>query len=207
MILNAHFGKRWYNADTAEEISALISRLIVTLKHEHPVGIVTHPGDDALLCFAEERFDHYLRTAKDAKGHLLVAVNMETGYGALMWYQSGDSQVWVSDNPEPPNVDPRVVSDPGYPLFHDPASTLPVKQFREAVEEFCYSGTGDRPACIRWVRSDVCGRREDRENSWDQLWRLPPMSRPDCGRNWPRQSAPGERNRAAPSASSPSGPG
>ena len=161
MILNAYFDDKWHNAETNEEISVLISRLMATLKHEHQVGIVVHPGDDALLCFADERFHHDRRTAKDAKGRLLVAVNKETGYGALMWYQSGDRQVWVSDNPQPPNVDPRVVSDPGYPLFHDPASTLPLKQFRDALEEFCYSGTGERPKGLRWVRSDICGRRED----------------------------------------------
>jgi hypothetical protein len=40
---------------------------------------------------------------------------------------------------------------------------LPIKQFREVLEEFCYSGTGERPTRIQWVRSDICGRREDRE--------------------------------------------
>jgi hypothetical protein len=162
MILNAYFDDQWHNAGTAKQISSLITELIAALGHEHAAGNAIHPGDDAVLCFAVKRFEHRLRITKDAKGHLQVAVNKKTGYGALMWCWA-DSQVWVSDNPQPPDFDPRVVSDPGYPLFHDPASTLPIKQFREALEEFCYSGTGERPTSVRWVRSDICGRREDRE--------------------------------------------
>lgn len=161
MILNAHFGNRWHNAETAEEVAGLISELIPTLEYYHPVGAFTHPGDDALLCFADERFTHSVRETYGRKGHLVVAVNKETGYGALMWYWSAKDPVWVTDNPQPPDFDPRVVSDSGYPLFHSPSSTLPVKQFQEALEEFCYSGTGDRPASVDWVRGDPCGRRMD----------------------------------------------
>lgn len=168
MILNAYFRDQWHNAESTKEISSLIDELIAGLTHEHAVSNnVVHHGTDAVLCFAGERFEHRLRMAKGAIGHLQVAVNKATGYGALMWCWS-DSQVWVSDNPEPPDFDTRVISDPGYPLFHDPASTLPIKQFQEALEEFCYSGTGERPTSICWVRSDICGRREDREYPIDQ---------------------------------------
>lgn len=162
MILNSYFDHQWHNAEAAEEVASLISELIATLKHERASKFV-EPGTDALLCFAHERFQHKLRLTKGVKGHLQVGVNTATGYGALMWYWGGDDPVWVSDNPQPPDFDPRVVSDPGYPLFHDPASTLPMKQFLEVLEEFCYSGTGERPKSAQWVRSDICGRREDRE--------------------------------------------
>jgi hypothetical protein len=114
-----------------------------------------------MLCFAGERFGYKLRQTKGAKGHLIVALNKETGYGAFMWYWSSVDPVWVSDNPQPPDFDPRVVSDSGYPLFHAASSTLPVGRFREVLEEFCYTGTGRRPAGIGWVRSDTCGRRID----------------------------------------------
>jgi Immunity protein Imm1 len=162
VILNAYFDHRWHNAEAGGEVDSLISELIATLKHERPSRFVA-PGTDALLCLARERFHHKLALTKDVKGHLQVAVNKATGYGALMWYWGGSDPVWVSDNLQPPDFDPRVVSDPGYPLFHDPASTLPIEQFREALEEFCYSGTGERPTAVQWVRSDICGRREDRE--------------------------------------------
>lgn len=159
MILNAHFDNQWHNAETSEQVANLISELIASLKHERPSRFID-PGTDALLCFASERFHHKYRLTKGVRGHLQVSVNTATGYGALMWYWGGDDPVWVSDNPEPPGFDPRVVSDSGYPLFHDPSSTLPIKQFREALEEFCYAGTGERPKSVRWVPSDICGRRE-----------------------------------------------
>jgi hypothetical protein len=73
----------------------------------------------------------------------------------------------VSDNPRPPDFDPRVVADPGYPLFHDPSSTLPLDQVRAALEEFCYSGVGDRPVSVQWIKGDINGRREDREYDED----------------------------------------
>ncbi|MFC8075679.1 Imm1 family immunity protein [Streptomyces sp. NPDC057307] len=102
---------------------------------------------------------------------LCVAVNGSTGYGALVWGVTEDSSreggafdsVWVSDNPGPPDSDPRVVADPGVPSFHGPASALPVAQVRAAVEEFRRAGTGDRPEGVRWVPGQVNGQRLDRE--------------------------------------------
>jgi len=164
MFLNAYVDDQWHNAETAQEVTSLLSEVIAALKHEsdHPLGAV-NPGTIAVLCFADERFSHKDWGTNGAKGNLVIAVNKETGYGALMWdWGPGDDQVWVSDNPEPPDFDPRVVADPGYPLFHDPASTLPIQKFREVLEEFCFAGTGERPTGVRWVRSDPCGRREDR---------------------------------------------
>lgn len=75
----------------------------------------------------------------------------------------------MSDNPEPPGFDPQVVSDPGYPLFHDPASTLPIAQVRQAVEEYSRIGTGDRPECINWVSGGASGQRDDREPMIDTV--------------------------------------
>jgi len=160
MILNAHFDNRWHNAESAEEVGRLISDLAPLPEHERPSGFV-YGGTDALLCFAGERFHHGLGTTPGANGRLLVAVNEAASYGAFMWYWGGGDPVWVSGNPRPPDFDPRVVSDPGGVLFHDPRSTLPISQFREVLEEFCYSGTGKRPASVRWTHSDPCGRRMD----------------------------------------------
>jgi hypothetical protein len=70
---------------------------------------------------------------------------------------------WISDNPNPPVFDPRVVSDTGVPRFHDPRSTLPVEEVRAAVEEFCRSG-GERPKCVHWVRGEMNGIRLDDDN-------------------------------------------
>lgn len=156
MVLNAYFGRnwrsrQWHSAGTAEEASSLITELIAALP----------PDNDAAFCFADERFVHKLRDMKGANGCLQVAVNKETGYGALMWSWGGNDPMWVSDNPQPPDFDPEVVADPGGICLHETGSTLPIGKFREVLEEFCYSGTGKRPTSVRWVHSDICGRRMD----------------------------------------------
>lgn len=74
-----------------------------------------------------------------------------------------DDYVWVSDNPAPPDFDPRVVSDPCVPYFYHPRSTLPAAQIRAAVEEFCRTGTGERPERVHWVRGEANGNRLDEE--------------------------------------------
>ncbi|QKW23949.1 hypothetical protein HUT16_37050 [Kitasatospora sp. NA04385] len=102
---------------------------------------------------------------------LVVAVNRSTGYGGLAWFVTGRNpkkggvydHVWVSDNPEPPDSDPRVVSESYYPHYHDRASTFPLDRIRAAVEEFCRADNGDRPESITWITGNANGMRSDRE--------------------------------------------
>jgi len=123
---------------------------------DSPEGILAS-GDIAIICFADECL--YEGGAPSVnESHLQASLNKTTGYGAFIWYPP-DGQVWISDNPRPPALDPRVIADPGYPLFHDPASALPLSQFQKVLEEFCYSGTGTRPERADWVPGDMCGRR------------------------------------------------
>ncbi|WP_158578520.1 Imm1 family immunity protein [Spongiactinospora rosea] len=125
------------------------------------------PGDDAWFYLADRR----ITDAEPAvASNLHVALNRRYGYGALIWFvdeqfpKAGGvyDSVWVSDNPEPVDFDPRIVSDPGYPLFHDPASAIPASQVQEAVEGFCRAYSGDRPQCVGWVAGHVNGQRLDR---------------------------------------------
>jgi hypothetical protein len=169
VILNAVIhGKYWY-AESWPEKEVLIDEVMENLKPEEP-GPWISAGEDACFMFAEGRHnsntfdwwpDNYLR----------VAVNCRSGYGGLIWYVTGDrargagddmhQYVWVSNNPNPPDFDPRVVADPGYPKFHDPRSTLPVEQIRAALIEFCRKGTGGRPECVQWVTGEMNGDRHD----------------------------------------------
>ncbi|MGA4863687.1 Imm1 family immunity protein [Streptomyces lavendulocolor] len=154
------------------------------LRGEEEVDGSYFPGEDAWFCIAEQR----TTDARPVPGsNLRVAVNQHHGYGALVWFTddafpaSGGvyDSVWVSDNPEPPHFDPRVVSDPGYPIFYDPSSALPVTQIRAAVDEFCNARSGARPECLNWVAGRVNGERldrpsvvefvEDPEIDWDSL--------------------------------------
>ncbi|MEV6995620.1 Imm1 family immunity protein [Streptomyces sp. NPDC093228] len=167
MILSVVYNGGWRYAEAWDEMSQVIQEVMCGLHSEVEEGRSYSPGDDAWFSFAGERHSDENRVADN---HLRLAVNHRTGYGSLVWFVNDKSPkkggiydpVWVSDNPEPPDFDPRVVSDPGYPLFHDPASTLPITQVRAAVEEFCRKGTGERPECINWVPGEMNGQRYDR---------------------------------------------
>ncbi|MFB6826254.1 Imm1 family immunity protein [Streptomyces virginiae] len=110
---------------------------------------------------AAQRFDSYLH----------VAVNNQTGYGALKWMLPPNSAVsvdtniaeyvWISNNPTPPDDDPYVISDPDLGRCHDRLSTLPISVIRDVVEDFCRAGNGKRPSRIDWTPGDLSGKRHD----------------------------------------------
>ncbi|MFE7927531.1 Imm1 family immunity protein [Streptomyces sp. NPDC057456] len=165
MILNVDIhGKREY-AETEKDVSVLITEVIENLSFEQVDSPWVDPGEDAWFMWADRR----LTERERPDNHLRVAVNSSTGYGALVWFFNGEraervnnsisNNIWVSNNPTPPSFDPRVVSDPGYPLFHDPLSTIPVSEVRRALQEFCDAKTGDRPACIEWAKGEMNGTR------------------------------------------------
>lgn len=165
MILNVRIGATYYYAETWPEMAELVAMVVQSQRISIPgVGV----GDPVAFSFAEQR-----RTAETRgswpDNYLLVGVNSSTGYGGLVWYVSpkraevsGDEKsrwCWVSDNPTPPDFDPKVLSDPGCPCCYDRRSTLPIGRVREALEEFCRTGTGDRPECIDWVHGEISGER------------------------------------------------
>ncbi|MEU1861163.1 Imm1 family immunity protein [Streptomyces gardneri] len=167
VILNAVIHRKWHYAETWPEMEILISEALENLESEGHVPYWS-PGEDAWFMFSDRR--HTDSDGPEAPNNFLrIAVNSTTGFGALIWFATdghkmSDSirdQVWVSNNPNPPNFDPRVVSDPGEPRFHDRRSALPVTRIRAAVEEFCRRGTGQRPMCIEWTPGDLAGRRGD----------------------------------------------
>ncbi|GHD63820.1 hypothetical protein GCM10010317_061190 [Streptomyces mirabilis] len=167
LILNVRIGAAYHYAEAWSEMSELIMRVTRKQRVSLP-GIGT--GDGVVLMFAAGR--HTAQTRDWWPDNFLhVGVNSSTGYGGLVWYvspkraeESGDEKsqsCWVSDNPAPPDFDPRVLSDPGCPLCYDPRSTLPVARVRAALREFCRMGTGDRPECVQWVRGEINGERLD----------------------------------------------
>ena len=66
---------------------------------------------------------------------------------------------WTSARSAGDIDDPRVVADPGEDAFHDRRNALPIAKVREAIEEFCRVGTGDRPESIGWVPGGLDGVR------------------------------------------------
>jgi hypothetical protein len=168
VILNAIIHGSYYYADSWPEKIELIREVMQNLRSERCDTPWIDAGETAWFMFADRRHSESTRDWWP-DNTLLVAVNSVTGYGGLVWSANQDrvekdeisKYVWVSDNPSPPDFDPRVVSDPGVPYFFDPKSTLPLDRVRAALEEFCMLGTGDRPECIRWVRGELNAQRHD----------------------------------------------
>lgn len=102
---------------------------------------------------------------------LRISKNAKTGFAALTWTPFGDraldpkreadQDIWVSNNPEGPPCDPKVIAAPAVPLLHHPKSVLPVISVRNAVNEYVATGTGDRPEEIDWVPGGMNGIRYD----------------------------------------------
>lgn len=168
MILNAVIHGNYCYAETWPEKVALITEVMENLRFECREQQWVSPGEVATFMFADQRHSDSVRDWWP-DNVLQVAVNSETGYGGLVWYATQgrisksdiSEYIWVSDNPNPPDFDPRVVSDPGVPYFFDPRSTLPADQVRAALEEFCRLGDGDRPESIGWVHGEMNGQRRD----------------------------------------------
>jgi hypothetical protein len=168
VILNAVIHNRYHYAEIWPEKVALISEVMQNLRFERRDQQWVSPGEIASFMFADGRHSESVRDWWP-DNTLQVALNSETGYGGLVWFATQErvarddisEHIWVSDNPGPPDFDPRVVSDPGVPYFFDPRSTLPVGQIRTALEEFCRLGTGDRPECVEWVHGEMNGQRHD----------------------------------------------
>ncbi|MBD0676161.1 Imm1 family immunity protein [Streptomyces sp. CBMA156] len=183
MLLNVHIDGKWRYGETPEEKTQAVSEAFEILAEKGSGGPDWRPGEIALFSFSETPYDDHTLP----NNCLMVSINASSGYGGLIWFSTDDhpqrggawGKTWVSDNPEPPDFDPQVVSDPGYPLFHDPASTLPIAQVRQAVEEFNRIATGGRPECLSWIGGAISGQRDDRapiietvgddEIDWDSL--------------------------------------
>jgi hypothetical protein len=140
-------------AASAEEARLVASAVLREAGRRREVGV---------LGFLDE--DGSNPSARWPSRQLRVAVNLDTGFGGLIWHAlrgSGSdpvaSRVWVSDNQNPPDADPMVVSDTHVPIFLARRSVLPVSRIGEAVKEFCCGGTGARPECIEWAEGQVNG--------------------------------------------------
>ncbi|MFJ9447185.1 Imm1 family immunity protein [Kitasatospora sp. NPDC101235] len=170
MILHLSFdGDVMYPSDW-EETNRLISKALHSISVKELRDGEYVAGDQALFCYTEP-------TERHPSTYLFVAANELSGYGALTWCSDGRpprqggiyEYAWISDNPSPPEIDSRLVSETYYPRFYDRASAIPLPQVRAAIEEYCRSGTGERPECIGWTTGEVSGRRYDRPPFEDEV--------------------------------------
>ncbi|MFD0276835.1 Imm1 family immunity protein [Kitasatospora sp. NPDC127111] len=156
MILIVIIGDERLYGESEGDAERLISRAMESLEF----------GDNAWLSIDDRRRE----AGSYASNSLKVSINRSTGYGGVIWQVSTSypkqggiyAHTWVSDNPEPPTTDPKVLSDVHHPVFMEAASALPVAEIRKVLEEFYRAGIGDRPTCINWVRGHMNGEREER---------------------------------------------
>lgn len=168
MILNAIIHGKYEYAQSWPEMASLIDEVEHRLRSERLDSPWVSPGEVATFMFAGSRHSRSERGWWPDNA-LQVSVNSNTGFGGLIWYASQSrivegeisEHIWVSDNPSPPDFDPRVVSDPSIPVFFSVRSVLPIARVRAALEEFCRVGTGNRPECIQWVHGELNGERHD----------------------------------------------
>lgn len=171
MILNVTCDRRRWFAEADHEISAVVSEAIGSLQGRYR-GDCWYPGTAASFSWSDHRHMDY---ADMPNNFLMVSANSETGYGGLIWFVTSEypgppepdevlDNVWVLDNPNPPEFDPVVVSNTGEPYYFDPRSTLPIEQIEAAVDDFCRVRTGIRPECVQWTLGEASGRRADRDS-------------------------------------------
>ncbi|MGW4697818.1 Imm1 family immunity protein [Kitasatospora cineracea] len=167
MILSVLHRGSWRHAQSLQEKLLLVSKIFEVDEADQATDDPRPP---------REIFELSITDGPQGKGWspdncLTVGVNRSSGYGGLAWCVTGNNpkkggvydHVWVSDNPEPPDFDPRVVSESYYPHYYDPASAFPIDRIRAAVEEFCRTDSGDRPESITWITGNMNGMRSDRE--------------------------------------------
>ncbi|GAA2909864.1 hypothetical protein Acy02nite_89420 [Actinoplanes cyaneus] len=170
LILNATYAQGWAHAESWKEKEEMVGKFLTGDTYGdcgEGAAVLWLSGGPVWFCLADRQHGYEEKTPDN---FLCVSIDRGAGYGGLVWgmSQSGPRRggiydsVWVSDNPVPPDYDPRIVSEPGCPVFFDRASVLPIAEIRAALEEFCRTDTGDRPECVAWVEGSVDGTRNDR---------------------------------------------
>ncbi|MFD5570275.1 Imm1 family immunity protein [Streptomyces cadmiisoli] len=180
MILNVRCAGQLWFAESSREIAVVTGEVLGSLQSWIKWGDVWAPGSIAWFSWSNRR---HMDSTDMPNNNLVVSLNRGTGYGGLIWFVSSGysgpepqgirDSVWISDNPNPPDFDTEVLSNPGEPYSFDSCSTLPIGKTEAAVNEFCCVRTGARPECVEWAAGELSGRRADSES--ESPSELPPF--------------------------------
>ncbi|MDG9687903.1 Imm1 family immunity protein [Streptomyces sp. DH18] len=155
-----------YNQYEAREA---IQRTLNELESERTVHLGFHAG--TIASFHVHNVPLGAGLPEFADNALTVGINKDSGFGGMTWWgeqipEYPDQAHWISRNRNPPDCDPRVTADPGYPLWFDRRNVLPVGKVALAIEEFCFND-GRRPTSTEWEPGTVNGGRLDSPNFRD----------------------------------------
>ncbi|MFG3399362.1 Imm1 family immunity protein [Streptomyces parvus] len=163
MIIEFWIGGIRQLAYDRDETREAIRRTLTELESERKVPVGFHAG--TIASFHVHNVPAGAGVPEFADNAVTVGINTATGFGGMTWWgeripEYPDHAHWVSRNRNPPDFDPRVTADPGYPLWFDRRNVLPVQEVALAIEEFCLGG-GKRPTSIEWEPGTVNGGRLD----------------------------------------------
>src|SRR5689334_22366974 len=140
MILDVTCNDRRWFAETDTEVFTVVAEVLASLQGWNKSGENWHPGTIAWFSWSDRQ---HMGDADMPNNFLVVSLNRESGYGGLIWFVNAGypgletdevlDNIWVSDNPYPPDFDTEVVSNPGEPYWFDPLSMLPIGEIEAAV--------------------------------------------------------------------------
>lgn len=143
------------------EVEAAISKALNELYSEGKASVGIDPGSIATFHVFDVLAESDLPDR--AENSLTVGVNRRTGFGGMIWWgeeiRENPAQFhWVSKSENPPGFDPRVIADPGQPLWYDKQSCVSLKEVELALKEFCFNA-GKQPTVVKWEPSTANGER------------------------------------------------
>lgn len=161
MIVEVWIGPERNLVSDQHEVRKLVERALNELESERAVPTGFHAG--TIASFHVFDVPAEAEIPRFADNALTVGVNRATRYGGFTWWgeeipENPDQAHWVSRNQNPPSFDPRVTADPGYPLWYDKRSVIPMEEVASVIEEFCFN-QGRRPSLINWEPGTVNGQR------------------------------------------------
>ncbi|MEU3401781.1 Imm1 family immunity protein [Streptomyces filamentosus] len=165
MILEFRISGEVHHISEGIDIVKAIERTLQELEAEREVPVGFFPGTTA--SFHVFNIPAGSEVPRSAENSLVVGINRDTGYGGMTWAgeeipEDPDQIWWILSNENPPQRDPRVIADQGYPLWYDKRNVLPLDAVKKALEEFCF-GNGKRPQSVQWEPGTVNGQRLDAE--------------------------------------------
>ncbi|GAB3544183.1 hypothetical protein J2S53_004393 [Actinopolyspora lacussalsi] len=137
-VITTVIDNTWHYAHEPAEIDQLITRVLDTPAHRVSLFYV---------------WDRPCRSWRDPAGEafpeqsLRVATSSELGFGALSYHRY-QHELLDSYNPEFTESTPPLLFDPEGDLWFPASASLPLDQAREAITEYCRTGT--RPESVRW---------------------------------------------------------
>ncbi|SFD94783.1 Immunity protein Imm1 [Actinopolyspora alba] len=133
--------RRSHHAYTAEEIATLLDHVVTESTEGNRTTLVT-VWDRPAHSHHDDGQPEY------PPAYLRVAVDPDTGWGAMTWIDLTAGGVLDTFDPAGPDDRPALVFAADEPSYLPNSASLPLERIRRALCE--YAETGTRPTTVRW---------------------------------------------------------